>query len=83
MARNGCGQSGHGTLKLAVSQEWIDAMNWFLACWWKFKEVKSYSNDFWVGLVKNGHGHLVHETLKSAEWVYELSWFFYMLTVMQ
>ena len=26
-----------------------------------------------------GHGHLVHETLKSSvlwEWVYELSWFF-------
>ena len=29
MARNGCGQSGHWTLKLAVSQEWIDGMNWF------------------------------------------------------
>ena len=24
MARNVCGQSGHVTLKLAVSQEWID-----------------------------------------------------------
>ena len=22
---------------------------------------------FWVGLVKNGSGHLVHKTLKSAE----------------
>ena len=29
-------------------------------------------NDFWVGVVKNELGHLVHETLKSAEWVYEL-----------
>ena len=28
MVRNG--QSGHGTLKLAVSQDWIDRMNWFL-----------------------------------------------------
>ena len=76
LVRNGCGQSGHRTLKLTVSQEWIDAMNWFLACWCKFKKAKIYFNDFWVGLVKNGHGHLVHETLKSAEWVYGLGWFF-------
>ena len=27
VARNGCGQSGHGTLKLVVSQEGIDGMN--------------------------------------------------------
>ena len=76
MARNGCGQSGHGTLKLAVSQEWIDAMNWFLVCWCKFKNTKSCFNDFLVGQVKNGYGHLVHEILKSAEWAYGLSWFF-------
>ena len=81
---NGCGQSGHRTLKLAVSQ-WIDEMNWFLACWCKFKKAKSYFNDFWVGRVKNygtlkwvknGWGNLVHETLKFAEWVYGLRWFF-------
>ena len=30
MVRNGCGQSGHGTLKLAVSEELIDGMNCFL-----------------------------------------------------
>ena len=76
MARNGCGQSGHRTLKLAVSQEWIDGMNWFFACWCKFKKAKSYFNDFWVGQVKNGCCHLVHETLKSVEWVYGLSWYF-------
>ena len=76
MVRNWCGQSGHGILKLAVSQEWIDGMDWFLACWCKFKKAKSYFNDFWVDLVKNYFGHLVHKTLKSAEWVYGLSWFF-------
>ena len=27
MVRNGCGQSGHGTVKLAVSQESIHGMN--------------------------------------------------------
>ena len=73
MARNGYGQSGHGTLKLAVSQEWIDGMNWFFACWCKFRKAKSSFNDFWVDVVKIGCGHLVHETLKSAEGVYELS----------
>ena len=29
VTRNGCGQSGHRT-QLAVPQEWIDEMNWFL-----------------------------------------------------
>ena len=28
--RNRCGHSGQGTLKLAVSQEWIDGMKPFL-----------------------------------------------------
>ena len=69
MVGNGCGQSGHGTLKLSVSREWIDGMNWFLyACWCKFRKTKSYFNHFFGGC-----GNLVHETLKSAEW---LSWFF-------
>ena len=33
MVKNGCGQSGDGTLKLAVSEEWIDGRNWFYASW--------------------------------------------------
>ena len=39
---------------------------------------ESCFNDFWVGVVKNGCGLLVHETLKSDvsyKWVHELSWF--------
>ena len=79
MVKNGRDQSGHVTLKLTVSQEWIDGMNWYFACWCKFRKVKSYFNDFWVGMVRNGRGHLVHETVKSAvskEWVYEFSWIF-------
>ena len=53
-------------------------MNWFFACCYKFRKVKSYLNDFRMGMVKNGHGHLVCEALKSVlkEWVYELSWIF-------
>ena len=75
MIRDGCGQPGHRTLKLTVSQEWVDGMNWFFASWCKFRKAKSNFNDFWVDMVKIGHGHLVHETLKSSEWVYELSLF--------
>ena len=29
-----------------------------------------------MGVAKSGWGHLVHEALKFAEWVYVLSWFF-------
>ena len=32
----------------------------------KFRKAKSYINDFWVGVVKNGYGQLVYEILKSA-----------------
>ena len=64
--KNGCGQSSHGTPKLTVSQEKIDGMNWFFACSYKFRKAKSYLNDFRMGMVKNGHGHLVYETFKSA-----------------
>ena len=76
MVRNECSQSGHGILNLVVSQARIDEMNWFFACWWKFRKANSYFNDFWVDMVKNRHGHLIHEILKSAEWFYELSSFF-------
>ena len=67
MARIECGQSGQKALKLAVSQEWIDEMDWFFAWWCKLRKAKSYFSYFWVGQAKNGHGQLVHETLKSAE----------------
>ena len=38
--------------------------------------IKSNFNDFWVDVIKIGYCHLVHETLKPAEWVYELYWYF-------
>ena len=41
----------------------------------QIQKAKSNFNDFWVNAVKIGCDHLVHETPKSAEWVYELSWF--------
>ena len=36
------------------------------SCWYEFRKAKSRFNDFWVGVVKNGHGGLVDETLKSV-----------------
>ena len=47
----GCGQSGHRGLKLTVSQERIDGMHRYFACWCKFRKAKIYFNDFWVGMV--------------------------------
>ena len=38
----GCGQSGHRTLKLTLSQEWMDAVSWFFAWWYKFRKAKIY-----------------------------------------
>ena len=54
--KNGYGLLGHGTLKSAVSREWIDELDWFFACWYKFMKAKSYFNNYWVGMVKNGQG---------------------------
>ena len=33
LVKNGCGHSGLRTLKLAVSQEGINGVSWFLVCW--------------------------------------------------
>ena len=57
---------GHGILKLTVSQEWADRMNWFFACWYKFRKAKSCFNNFGIDGTKIEHGHLVHDTLKFA-----------------
>ena len=61
IVRNGEGQSGHGTVKLTVSQEWIDGMNWFLHAGANSEKLKPIL----VGMV-NGQCHLVHETLEFA-----------------
>ena len=47
--------------------EWMDElMNWAdFACWCKFREVKNYFNNFWVAVVKNGHGTLI----SMNEWI--------------
>ena len=53
--KNACGQSGHGT------QKWTDRIKSVFSCW--FRKATSWFSYFWVGVVKNGHGFLVCETL--------------------
>ena len=66
MVTNGYGHSDDKNLKLAESHEGIDGVNSFFVCSYEFRKVKSYFNNFLVGVVKNGLGHLSHGTLKSA-----------------
>ena len=82
--KKGCVLLGVGTLKSAVSQEWIDELGWFFACWYKFMKAKTYFNNYWVGVVKKGRGLKDRWTLKlgiSHKWFDELSklieWFGY------
>ena len=71
----GGGHSNYRIIKLALSQQ----IDWYFACWYKFRKAKNYFNNFWVVLVKNKCGLLGHVTLKPQEWVDEMSWFFCML----
>ena len=34
--------------QLTVFQKLKDGINWFFACWCKFRQAKSWFNDFWV-----------------------------------
>ena len=43
---NRCGQSGGGTPKLTVFEEWTDGINWFYACWYRFAKIESWSMFF-------------------------------------
>ena len=66
IVKNGCGQSCDRTLKLTVSEEWTDRINWFFAYWYRLTKIKSWLNYFWVGIVKNGCGQSGYRTLKLA-----------------
>ena len=74
--KNGCGLLGLQTPKAAVSQEWVNELGWFFACWYKFMKAKSYFNNYWMGVIKNGRGLKDRRILKpgiSHKWFDELS----------
>ena len=49
MVKNECGQSCDGTLKLTVTEDWTDGINWSFACWykWKLKGDRKYIGWLW------------------------------------
>ena len=53
MVKNRYCQLCDRTLKLILSDEWKDLINWFFACWYRFTKIKSWSKIYWVGMVKN------------------------------
>ena len=81
VTKNERGLLGLRTLKSAVSQEWIDELGWFLAYWYKFMKAKSYFNNCWVSVVKNGRGlkivgllnqvYLTNDLKNWADWLNE------------
>ena len=77
MVKNGCDQFGLLTLKLAVSPEWTDGINWFFACWHKFTQTKRWLKNSGLSMVKNGCGQFGDRTLKltvSEEWTDGINW---------
>ena len=56
MVKNECGLSLLRTLKLAVCQGEMNGINLLFVCRYKFRKAKSSFNNFWVVVIKNGHG---------------------------
>ena len=69
IVKNKCSQSGFWTLKLTVSEEWTDGVNWLFVCWYVITKIKSWSKIFWIGMVKNGCGLSRHMTQKWTDWI--------------
>ena len=67
------------SLNFTVSQEWVDRINCFFACWYKFMQIKRWSKILEVKMVKNGCAQSFDGTLKlsvSEEWTDGIKWFF-------
>ena len=47
-SKNGHGQYSDRTLKLTLSEERTDGINWFFARWYGFTKTKSWSKAFWL-----------------------------------
>ena len=73
-------------LKLIVSQERTDGINWSFASWYKFTQIKRWLKILGVSMVKNVCGQSGDGILKltvTEEWTDRINWFFacwYMVT---
>ena len=76
MVKSGYGQKCLWTLKLTVSQEWADRINWFFACWYKFMKVKMQLKIF--GCDQSGDGTI--KLTVSEEWTDGITDFLHVYT---
>ena len=58
------------TLVTGWMDEWMDELSWFFACSCKFRKVKNYFYNFWVVVVRNGHGTLISEWVDKSSWIF-------------
>ena len=73
-------------LKLTVSQKWTNGINWFSACWYKFRKGKSWLNDFFGGCGQKWSWSFSSRDRKTCCILRINLWielFFWMLIVMQ
>ena len=61
------GWNGQQWVKLTVSEDWTDEINFF-SCWYKFRKIKIWSKIFSVGMFKNECGQSGYGTLKMNRW---------------
>ena len=65
MFKNGCGQSGHRTLKLTVSQKWVDGINWFFP---RCTNSGMLIQWFLGGNGQNGHKNMLYLKNECINW---------------
>ena len=66
MGQNALDQSDCSIFKLTISLEQNDEKAWFFVYWCRFIEIKSWSKNSSMGMVKNGCGHFGLRALKLA-----------------
>ena len=79
MIKNGCCQSVFWTLKLIVSQELADVINWIFSCCYKFTQIERWLKIFGLSMTKNWCDQSGDRTLKlmvPEEWTDGINQFF-------
>ena len=76
MGQNGLGQSDCRIFKLTIYPEHKGEKTWFLACWYRLMEIKSWLKNIGVGMVKNGCGHTDLKLAVSQRGMNRINWFF-------